>query len=153
LLLAAAQSPGVLLEALLEDGKHRKDRFHRLVPVSTGAAAVGPHLQIVSDIHRRPELPCLGDEHQTSGHQLVCRETCHVLSIEEDAAGARSQKPGQRAQGGGFPGAVRAHQGDNLPRFYLKGDIPNRLDVSVEDVDVLHAQGAHTAAPSSSSPR
>ena len=45
------------------------------------------------------------------------------------------------------------HQRHNLSRLHLEGDVPHRLDVAVEDVEVLHAQGAHPGTPSASSPR
>ena len=55
-------------------------------------------------------------------------------TLEFDGAGAGLQQTADGVQGGGFAGAVRADQGDDLTLVYIKGDAFDGVDAAIVDV-------------------
>ncbi len=68
-----------------------------------------------------------------------------------DAAGACLRPTANRHEQGGFAGAIRADECDDLAFRDLEVDALQRLDIAVEGVDLRDRQEAHRRAPPSSS--
>ena len=85
--------------------------------------------------------------------QLERGKTGHVLALEADGPPSRPEQSGDRPQRRGLSGPVRPDQGDDLPGLHVEGDVPDRLDVPVEDVDPVDLQRLHARASLVSSPR
>ena len=81
------------------------------------------------------------------------RPVHEVAAVEQDAPAPGREKARDRLQESRLPGAVRAHERQNLPGLDAEGDVPHGLDVSIEDVEVLDGQEAQRAASTGASPK
>jgi hypothetical protein len=100
----------------------------------------GHVLQIVEDQHVVVQGRRL---RQVAQHGLdLERVLVDAMVLDADAAGGRPQKPREHPQGGGFAGAVRAQQAQNLPLPGDQADAVHRADGAVvlgQTLDVDHA--------------
>ena len=72
-----------------------------------------------------------------------------VLSLEGDRAALRRQQAGDGVQRGGLAGAVRADERDDLALVYLEGNVTQRMNQAVVNVDVLDFEHCHKLVSSS----
>src|SRR5262249_24092574 len=140
LLLAAGKGARLLVQALGELREHREDRLQGLLALLTRRAAVGTHLEVLADRHRGPELSRLRDQHESSLHELVRRTAHDIDAVEEDLAAARREQADDRLQHGGLARSIGADQSDDLSLRDIEGQIPDRLNGAVIDIDVSDLQ-------------
>src|SRR5262245_66085271 len=75
--------------------------------------------------------PSLGNERDPQSGALIGGQVRDVLPPEMDRAGAWKKRPGNRAQGRRFAGAVGADQRDDLALSDMKTDAAGRRDLAV----------------------
>ena len=61
-----------------------------------------------------------------------------VLVLKEDAAIGRAQEARDGLERGGFAGAVGANQRDYFTLVHLEGDVPEYLQITVENVNIFN---------------
>ena len=108
-----------------------------------GGAGVAAHLQILLHAHLEEHGPALGDLGQALGDELVGGDTADVLPLEGDGPGVAVEQAGDGFEDGGFPGAVCADEGDDLPLLHGEGDVLDGVDGAVIHIDVLYVQHGH----------
>ena len=77
---------------------------------------------------------------QTGLNDLMGADALDALALIEHIAGLGVEQTGHRLQGGGLACAVGADEGDDLALVHLEGNILDRVDVAVKDVDVINLQ-------------
>src|SRR5262249_15595199 len=103
--------------------------------VRPGVDAVRPHLQVLADRHRRPELPRLRNEDEAVLHQAKRPLGRDVAPVVDDATALRMEETGHGLQDRRLAGALGADQGDDLALRDFERDVPDGLHVVVENVD------------------
>src|SRR5450759_2045145 len=133
--------------ALRQRFEERKELVDRLeVPVAL-ATAVRADVQVLLDGEAGKDPPPLGDHRDAHAHPLVGAHLVHRFPLEQDPSGTGTQHAGDRLEHGRLAGAVGADDGERLS--FLDGERyrEERLEVAVEDADVLQLEGAHTGVP------
>jgi hypothetical protein len=72
----------------------------------------------------------MGDAHI---HYFLGFEVIQGLSLKKDLSFLGADKPRYGLVVGGFPGAVGADERDDSPFLYLKGYIPQGMDISIRN--------------------
>ena len=72
-----------------------------------------------------------------------------VPPFDGDRAGLAAQQARDRVQRGGLAGAVRADERDDLALVYLEGNVTQRMNQAVVNVDVLDFEHCHKLVSSS----
>ena len=71
----------------------------------------------------------------------------HGLALVEHRAGLGTEHAGNRLEQRRFAGAVGADDRERLTLFDLERDGEERLEVLVEDIDILYFEDAHIGVP------
>ena len=100
-------------------------------------AQEGAELEVLGDREPGEDVASLGGVGEAQGDDLVGGDAVEGLAVEEDAAAAGLEEPGEGAQGGGLAGAVGADEGDDLAGFDGEGDALDGFDLAVGDLEVL----------------
>ena len=88
---------------------------------SADALELADEVEVLADLHFRVERRRFG---QVADALLHLHRLLHDVEAGDIAVPAVGrQEAGENAHGGGFPGAVRAEEADDLPLFHFKGDI------------------------------
>src|SRR5712691_976301 len=127
LLLTARQRSRFLACPFFEDRKHREDVLQRLTTHTSSGWRVRPHVQVLENRHRRPQLARFGNQDHSPLDHLVWGGLCHVSSIEHNSATTRFEQPRHASQSRRFSGAVRADQCDDLALRDVEGHAPESL--------------------------
>ena len=95
---------------------------------------------LISPKSRRPS----GHLGHALGQHLEGLEAVDGLLLVQDAPLLGGEQGGDGLQGGGFAGPVGPHQHQYLALAHLEANIPQHLQIAVEDVDALDFQhGIH----------
>ena len=139
LLLAARQRARHLHPPLLEAREGGEDALHVLGDPAIGAG-VGPHLQVLEHGQAIEDAPPLGHMGDPAEHDVVGGDAEEGFALEAHVATAGGEEPRQGLEGGGLAGAVVAEEGHDLALGDPERDALERVDLPVEDVEVLHLQ-------------
>ena len=100
-------------------------------------AAICAHIQVLFYGQAGKDATTFRNHGHAFVHNFVRFVFGQVFTFQSNAALARFQQSADRAQGGGFAGAIGANQGDDFTLFYGQGDAFQRVDVSVIGVDIV----------------
>src|SRR5450830_262472 len=153
LLLSSRERAGFLGMALLEHREHHEDLLERARRLGPRYLSPCPHLEVLENRHARPELTRLGHEHEAVRSPRVCRPVREVAAVEQNASAPEREKARDRLQESRLPGAVRAHEREDLAGLDAEGHVPDGLHVSIGDVEALDGKEAQRAASSGASPK
>ena len=142
LLLTAGQGSGYLLVALLQAGKLLIDLSDGVGDLAFGAG-IGTHLQILLHGELEEDPAPFGAERHALADDLVGGGAQQGGALKFDGAGAGLQQTADGVQGGGFAGAVRADQGDDLTLVYLKGNAFDGVDAAIVNLQIIDTQQTH----------
>src|ERR1017187_9103629 len=151
LLLSSRERAGFLGMALLEHREHGEDLRERARRLGPRSLFPCPHLEVLENRHARPELTRLG--HEPVRGSRVSRPVREVAAVEQDASAPWREKARDRLQESGLPGAVRAHEREDLAGLDAERNLPDGLHVSIGDVEALDGKEAQRAASSGASPK
>src|SRR5215217_3049773 len=143
LLLAARHRAALLALALLQAWEQRVHPLDVLLNTGLVAAQVRPQHQVLEHRHAREDMPTLGRVRHAHRDDLLRRRLRDLAIVEADRTLARRCETRDRAQRGGFAGAVRADQRDALTVLHLDRDALEGLDVAVERVHILDLEQRH----------
>src|SRR5215217_3281320 len=143
LLLAARHRAALLALALLQAWEQRVHPLDVLLNTGLVAAQVRPQHQVLEHRHAREDMPTLGRVRHAHRDDLLRRRLRDLAIVEADRTLARRCETRDRAQRGGFAGAVRADQRDALTVLHLDRDALEGLDVPVEGMDILDLEQRH----------
>ena len=114
LLFPARQRAAALPHPLLQPGKNCKDARQPPLELGQVAQQKGPHLQILEDGQRGKDPAAFGHMADALFDDFVGGDRPDRVPVELDLSLSRLDQPRNRAQRGGFPGAVAADQGDDF---------------------------------------
>ena len=109
-------------------------------------AQIRADLQVFKDGEVGEHAPPLRHQCDAAFHHLLRIHAGDVLAVVEDRAAFDRNDAGDGAKRGGFAGAVRADQSDDLALVYAEGNALERLDTAVADHQVLHFQQTHSSS-------
>ena len=93
------------------------------------------HLKVFQDRHARKNTASFRRMSDAEANDFVSRKAGDVPIFEPDGSGPGPGVAAYRHQQGRFAGAVGTDQSNDLPLFYFKIDILQRLDVPIECMD------------------
>ena len=71
-------------------------------------------------------------------HALVRRLKSHILPIKDNFPFSDGNKTCQRPEGSCLAGAIRSDDADDLAAIHLQAKVPNNLDRSIGQLEILH---------------
>src|SRR5262249_62245878 len=86
--------------------------------------------------HQWEDMPSLRHLHQTESCHAMRRHSLDRPAAENDLTARGPEETGQRLQRCSLAGAVSSKQHDEFALCNREGDIPQRLDAPVSDVDL-----------------
>src|SRR6267378_2048097 len=140
LLLPAGERTRGLIAALLQHRKQGIDLLEIARPLRASLVGQRAHLEVLEDAERPEHLPPFGHVRDAEMGALRRRHREQVAAFEADAARCRRHGARHRFEQRRFAGAIRADDGDELPRLHRQRDIDQRLQPAVGDVQALNAQ-------------
>ena len=147
-LLAAGQGAGDLIEALFQHREHGQHLFLGLPDAGLVIAQEGAHAQVFVHRETAENASTFGNLHNALGDHVVRRHVVDVLVAEGDGALRRGQDAGDGVEGGGLARPIGADQGDDLVLVHVQGDALQRVDLAVEDVEIVDFEKCHGLLPS-----
>ena len=115
--------PATCLQRSFRRGKLLIDLLDGVSDLALGAG-IGAHLQILLHGQLEEDPASFRAERHALADDLVGGGAQQGGTLEFDGAGARLQQTADGVQGGGFAGAVRADQGDDLTLVYTSKEMP-----------------------------
>ncbi len=98
---------------------------------------VSAHLQILAHGEIREDAASFGRHRDAARDEFVRRLAADVFVFESDFAGAWFEQAGDRAQRGGFAGAIRADQRDYFTLLDVQRNAGQRLDGAIVNGNVF----------------
>ena len=90
------------------------------------------HENVLADRHRIEDAPAFWNVADTHFHDLMRRDIVDLLPFEVDGRARRALgKTGNRPQGAGFAGAVRADERNDLALSNAEADVVDALDRAI----------------------
>ena len=147
LLLAAGQRARNLPDAFAQHREHGEHVLLALPNLLLVGAQEGAHSQVLPHRQASEDAPALGNLHDATSDHVVGRDVGEHLTLEAHLALGRGQDAADCVERGGLARAVGANQGDNLVGVDLQGESPQRVDVPVEDMQVVDVEHRHVTLP------
>src|SRR3989454_5686901 len=145
LLLAARERAGHLPLALAQAREEREDGLER---GGAGRPLARAQLEVLAHPPGPEDLAPLRHVGDAARDHLRRRPAVDPLALELDAAAAKRQQPGDRAQRRRLAGAVAADEGDHFARVHLQRDLAHGHEVAVPGLDAIEAeQRGHIPRP------
>ena len=85
----------------------------------------------------------------SQGHDLVGGHFRDIFSFKFNFTGLRRDQACNRMKDRGLSGSVGSDEGDNLTFVYLEGNVTQRMNQAVVNVDVLDFEHCHKLVSSS----
>jgi hypothetical protein len=134
----------------------REQGEHLLLGLRTalaGLAAQRAEVEVLLDAHLHEQAPGLGHVHQAELDEPERLDTAQGLATVDDLTLPRPQDAGNGLERGRLAGAVGADQRHDLGTTDGERQVPQHLDVAVEDVDAADFEQGRISHQSSPSPR
>src|SRR5882672_8547216 len=141
LLLAAREQPSLALQAIAQGREALEHRVHR----PARAFARGDR-EVLARGEVRKNPASLRHQGDAQARDAVRGEAGDVAPLVADFARARRREAGDRAQRGGFSGAIAAEEGDDLAFGEIQRQPVQDMAEAVERIDALDLED-HAATP------